>query len=220
MLIFDEASGIPDPIWSVGAGFFTENILDRYWFAFSNPRRNTGYFFECFNGKRNFWRTRNIDARTVEDTDKAVYEQIIEEYGQDSPQARIERAAQHMNEGDYATAVISLGDFSVEHAERLVVLRKERQRRFRDGKLKLWVLLDESALRRPVERERGRLGGFRRSGGRLRFFLFQVDFRLVHGDFRNRFHGDFRTIWYLRLLWIQWWCRRRKWFWWQLCSTI
>ena len=42
MLIFDEASGIPDSIWSVGAGFFTENILDRYWLAFSNPRRNTG----------------------------------------------------------------------------------------------------------------------------------------------------------------------------------
>ena len=90
MLIFDEASGIPDPIWSVGAGFFTENILDRYWFAFSNPRRNTGYFFECFNSKRNFWKTRNIDARTVEGTDKQVYEQIIAEYGEDSSQARIE----------------------------------------------------------------------------------------------------------------------------------
>ena len=90
MLIFDEASGIPDAIWSVGAGFFTENILDRYWFAFSNPRRNTGYFFECFNSKRNFWQTRNIDARTVEGTDKQVYEQIIAEYGEDSSQARIE----------------------------------------------------------------------------------------------------------------------------------
>lgn len=90
MLIFDEASGIPDAIWSVGAGFFTENILDRYWFAFSNPRRNTGYFFECFNSKRNFWNTRNIDARTVEGTDKQVYEQIIAEYGEDSSQARIE----------------------------------------------------------------------------------------------------------------------------------
>ena len=90
MLIFDEASGIPDAIWSVGAGFFTENILDRYWFAFSNPRRNTGYFFECFNSKRNFWKTRNIDARTVEGTDKQVYEQIIAEYGEDSSQARIE----------------------------------------------------------------------------------------------------------------------------------
>jgi len=90
MVIFDEASGIPDAIWSVGAGFFTENILDRYWMAFSNPRRNSGYFYECFNAKRAFWNTRNIDARDVEDTDKQVYEQIIAEYGEDSSQARVE----------------------------------------------------------------------------------------------------------------------------------
>ena len=90
MLIFDEASGIADAIWPVGAGFFTENILDRYWFAFSNPRKNSGYFFECFHGKRDFWKTMQIDARTVEGTDPRVYQQIIDEYGEDSPQARVE----------------------------------------------------------------------------------------------------------------------------------
>jgi len=100
MLIFDEASGIPDPIWSVGAGFFTENILDRYWFAFSNPRRNQGYFFECFNAKRAFWDTTQVDARTVEDTDKHVYEQIIAEYGEDSAQARVEVYGEFPSEGD------------------------------------------------------------------------------------------------------------------------
>ena len=100
MLIFDEASGIPDPIWSVGAGFFTENILDRYWFAFSNPRRNQGYFFECFNAKRAFWDTTQVDARTVEDTDKQVYEQIIAEYGEDSAQAKVEVYGEFPNEGD------------------------------------------------------------------------------------------------------------------------
>jgi transcriptional regulator with XRE-family HTH domain len=51
---------------------------------------------------------------------------------------------------EYASAVIALGDFPVEQAERHVVLRKERQRRFREGKLKLWVVVDEAALRRPV----------------------------------------------------------------------
>jgi len=100
MLIFDEASGIPDSIWSVGAGFFTENILDRYWLAFSNPRRNQGYFFECFHAKRDFWRGKQVDARTVEDTDKAVYEQIIAEYGPDSPQARVEVYGEFPSEGD------------------------------------------------------------------------------------------------------------------------
>lgn len=51
---------------------------------------------------------------------------------------------------EYTTGVISLGGFPLEQAERLVLLRKERQRRFRDGKLRLWVVLDEAALRRPV----------------------------------------------------------------------
>ena len=90
MVIFDEASGIPDGIWSVAAGFFTEKILDRYWLAFSNPRRNTGYFFETFHGKRDFWKGQMIDARTVEGTDQAVYNQIIAEYGEDSREARVE----------------------------------------------------------------------------------------------------------------------------------
>jgi hypothetical protein len=100
MVIFDEASGIPDPIWSVAAGFFTENIPDRYWLAFSNPRRNTGYFFETFHGKRDFWSSTQVDARTVEDTDKNLYAQIIEEYGEDSREARVEVYGEFPSEGD------------------------------------------------------------------------------------------------------------------------
>lgn len=100
MVIFDEASGIPDAIWSVTAGFFTENTPNRFWFAFSNPRRNEGYFFETFHGKRAFWATQSIDARNVEDTDKAVYEQIIEEYGADSIQAKVEVYGEFPLSGD------------------------------------------------------------------------------------------------------------------------
>lgn len=100
MVVFDEASGIPDSIWSVAAGFFTENTPHRFWMAFSNPRRNAGYFFECFHGKRDFWVTENIDARTVEDTDKGVYDQIVEEYGSDSREARVEVYGQFPSEGD------------------------------------------------------------------------------------------------------------------------
>jgi hypothetical protein len=108
MLIFDESSGIPNPIWEVGAGFFTENTPDRYWFAFSNPRRNEGYFFECFHAKRDFWKTRQVDARTVEDTDKAVYEQIIAEYGEDSSQAKVEVYGEFPSAGEnqFISAVV------------------------------------------------------------------------------------------------------------------
>jgi len=100
MLIFDEASGIADPIWAVSAGFFTENTPNRFWLAFSNPRRNTGYFYEAFNAKRDFWRNKVVDARSVEGTDKAVYEQIIQEYGPDSVQAHVEVYGEFPSVGD------------------------------------------------------------------------------------------------------------------------
>jgi transcriptional regulator with XRE-family HTH domain len=51
---------------------------------------------------------------------------------------------------DYAAAVIALGEFSLEETERLVYLRKERQRRFSSGGLRLWAIIDEVALRRPI----------------------------------------------------------------------
>lgn len=90
LLTFDEASGIPDTIWAVAAGFFTENTPNRFWFAFSNGRRPTGYFYECFHSKAEFWNTRSIDSRDVEGTDKQVYQQIIDEYGPESVQAYVE----------------------------------------------------------------------------------------------------------------------------------
>ena len=100
MVIFDEASGIDDSIWAVTAGFFTENTPSRFWLAFSNPRRNTGYFYECFNSKRDFWTNKVVDARTVEGTDKQVYQQIIDEYGPESSQAHVEVYGQFPSEGD------------------------------------------------------------------------------------------------------------------------
>jgi hypothetical protein len=99
-LIFDEASGIPAPIWKVSEGFFTDLVLHRYHWVFSNPRRNTGPFFECFHKLRNRWRTRQIDSREVEDIDQAVLAAIIEDHGEDSDTARIEVKGQFPRQGD------------------------------------------------------------------------------------------------------------------------
>lgn len=98
LLIFDEASGIPKPIWTVSEGFFTEKTAYRFWLVFSNPRRNTGAFFECFHANRKFWKRRSIDSRTVEGTDKTVLNQIIEQYGEDSDEARIEVKGEFPNQ--------------------------------------------------------------------------------------------------------------------------
>jgi len=100
MVLFDEASGIAEPIWRVTEGFFTEPVVDRYWFAFSNPRRTTGAFFECFHKMRDYWRTRQIDGRNVEGTDKSVYDRIVAKYGPDSNEAYVEVYGRFPNTGD------------------------------------------------------------------------------------------------------------------------
>lgn len=100
LLVFDEASGIPMPIWTVSEGFFTEPTVYRFWFAFSNPRRNTGSFFECFHAHRQYWHNRKVDARTVEGVDIAVYDEIIKKHGEDSDEARIEVKGDFPSQGD------------------------------------------------------------------------------------------------------------------------
>jgi hypothetical protein len=97
---FDEASGIPKKIHTVTEGFFTEKSPYRFWFQFSNGRRNTGPFFDAFHKDRDLWNRRNIDGRTVEGTDKAVYERIIKKYGSDSDEARVEVYGQFPRQGD------------------------------------------------------------------------------------------------------------------------
>lgn len=99
MVIYDEASGIPAPIWTVTSGFFTEPTLNRFWSVFSNPRRNSGGFYDCFHDHKKFWKLRQLDSRTVEGTDKALFESIIDQHGIDSDAARVEVLGQFPKQG-------------------------------------------------------------------------------------------------------------------------
>lgn len=100
LVMFDEASNIAEQIWTISEGFFTEPVLHRYWLAFGNPRRNSGAFFQCFHRDRNQWSTHTIDARTVEGTDPAQYQAMIDKYGEDSDQVRVEVKGEFPRRGD------------------------------------------------------------------------------------------------------------------------
>ncbi len=101
-VFFDEASGIPPAIWDVTQGFFTERNAYRHWIAFSQGRRNDGRFYDIFHGEGHqaYWKTRQIDARDVEGADQRVYQQIIDTYGPDSDQARVEVYGQFPEQGE------------------------------------------------------------------------------------------------------------------------
>jgi hypothetical protein len=52
--------------------------------VFGNPTAATGRFRECFRKNRHRWKTRQIDSRTVEGTNKAQLQKWVEDHGEDS----------------------------------------------------------------------------------------------------------------------------------------
>lgn len=113
-LQMDEASGIPTQIFDVSAGFFTEPTLHRYWLVYSNPRRNSGAFFECFHKNRAYWERLHIDSRTVEGIDKKALQVIIDQNGEDSDQARVEVMGQFPRSGEKQFISRELCDYAIE----------------------------------------------------------------------------------------------------------
>jgi hypothetical protein len=91
VVVFDEASAIPDIIWETTEGALTDAETEIVWCVFGNPTRNTGRFRECFPGQRHSkeWRTKQVDSREVTLTNKDQIRSWIEAYGEDSDFVRI-----------------------------------------------------------------------------------------------------------------------------------
>ena len=83
LIIFDEASEIPDIIWETAEGALTDRDTQIIWLAFGNPTRNIGRFRDCFEGGRfaSIWKHRQIDSRQVRITNKPYIERQIAAYG-------------------------------------------------------------------------------------------------------------------------------------------
>lgn len=89
LLVFDEASAIPDLIWEVSEGALTDSDTEIIWCAFGNPTKNTGRFRECFKRFRHRWHHRQIDSRTVRMTNKTQLQKWVDDYGEDSDFVRV-----------------------------------------------------------------------------------------------------------------------------------
>jgi len=87
IIIFDEASAIPDKIWEVTEGAMTDPRS--IWCVFGNPTKNTGRFKDCFEHDKKRWGTRHVDSRTCKMTNKAELEEWITAYGIDSDFVRV-----------------------------------------------------------------------------------------------------------------------------------
>lgn len=77
--IFDEASGIPDKIWEVAEGGLTDG--EPMIFAFGNPTRASGGFYNCFHRDAARWDTFKVDSRNAQLTNKKQIAEWAEVYG-------------------------------------------------------------------------------------------------------------------------------------------
>lgn len=101
LLVFDEASEIPDIIWETAEGALTDADTEIIWVAFGNPTRNTGRFRECFAGGKfaHQWHSLQIDSRTVRITNKRRLQNWIDAYGLDSDFVRVRVLGQFPRKG-------------------------------------------------------------------------------------------------------------------------
>lgn len=89
IVLIDEASQVARIIWETIRGALTDKDTEILFFAFGNPTRNSGEFFECFGKNKHRWITRQIDSRAVPITNKTQIQQWVDDYGEDSDFVRM-----------------------------------------------------------------------------------------------------------------------------------
>ena len=87
LMIFDEASAIPDIIWDTAEGAMT--TPGAMWLVFGNMTRAVGRFVDCFERFRHRWEPVHIDSRTAKKANQKQIAEWIADYGEDSDFVRI-----------------------------------------------------------------------------------------------------------------------------------
>lgn len=90
VIVYDEASGIPDVIWKTQEGAMSDSGTEIIWLAASQCTRSEGFFYEAvFGTQTHRWKPERIDSRTVEGTNVEEINEDIAIYGEDSDHVRV-----------------------------------------------------------------------------------------------------------------------------------
>lgn len=84
LVIFDEASGIPQIINEVIEGAMSDKSTQIMWFQFGNPNSASGPFFECFNRNKHRWIHMHVDSREAAVANREELQKLVDQYGEDS----------------------------------------------------------------------------------------------------------------------------------------
>lgn len=87
--IFDEASGIDDSIWDRADGACREANTQVFWICTSNPTKNSGRYYKCFNEDAQFWTTYTVSQRESMLVDQSEVEAVITQKGEEDDYVRV-----------------------------------------------------------------------------------------------------------------------------------
>jgi hypothetical protein len=121
LILFDEACTIPQQVWEAKFGTFTDPETEIIMLAFSQEENAHSYFSTLFGNAS--WKSYGIDARDVEGTNKALFDEWAQEYGEDSDffRVRVRGLAPRASE----TQFIDRGRIEAAQARRPLVLEDE-----------------------------------------------------------------------------------------------
>jgi hypothetical protein len=90
LVIFDECSMIPEPIWRASTAMLSDAETQIIWCVFGNPTRVDGVFPTLFHGgsRRSSWTSFNVDSREVSLTAKEAIAEKLAFYGETSNYAK------------------------------------------------------------------------------------------------------------------------------------
>jgi len=114
LLIFDEASGIPESIYQSALG--SESDPNFTFVLISNPVRREGFFYDTHTSNAHFWKTLRVGYLESSRIDRNIVEMVKHTYGEDSNAFRIR----------------CLGEFPTEEADTLIPFELCEAARFRD----------------------------------------------------------------------------------------
>ncbi len=96
-LCVDEASGVPEQIFSTALGAFTgKNIL---FLMISNPTRRVGFFYDSHRKDKDSWQTLHLNAEESPIVEHKFVQMITDKYGTDSDEYRVRVQGEFPKEG-------------------------------------------------------------------------------------------------------------------------
>jgi phage terminase large subunit len=102
LLVCDEASGIPEPVYEAGAGSMSGH--NAVTVLAGNPVRTTGLFFDVFHKLRDLWKTHHISCVGHPRISPDFVQDMARRYGEDSNAFRV-RVLGEFPKGDDDTVI-------------------------------------------------------------------------------------------------------------------